>query len=441
MAPKRLKEDPPPAAASSGEEEDSDNDVVSEEEEENDAVQDKEKSEDEVDDDDEDDDDDDDEEDDEDEEEEDKDKKKEQEASPAGKLTSTSTPSSKPSKPQTHDDSGSGSDSETDSDNEKSPPSPSASDFTIKPIASKPMDPKKPATITKPKTPTPIPASGSKRPAAADPNPNSKKRKVVPSSTTTNGEDEDPKKGHSGNTQRLWSEDDELVILKGMIEYQSKKGSDPYSEMGAFLEFIKKSLRVEVSKNQLMDKIRRMKKKYQVNVEKGGDNGEDPVFSKPHEQKAFELSKKIWGVDAGSNRKAKPNSKAITNSNNNNLVALALPRQEAVVAKKKEKEKVKEKEKKEACLDNGEVKDEKKEEFMASYPCLNEVLETGEGGLLGLGMGFKRELMAGIGSAKATELETKWRKVKEAELEVYVKRVELVLEQAKMMLDAIKKMA
>lgn len=396
MAPKRLKEDPPPAAASSGEEEeDSENDAASDEEEHevSNAVQEKEKSDDEEEDEDDDD-----------------------EESPAGKLTVI--PSSNKG---SDNESGSGSDSESESDsfNDKSsPPSPSLSAYTIKPIASKPMEPKK-STAAKPI--------------------NSKKRKVVASSSAiTNGDDEDSKK-HTGGVSRLWSDENELAVLKAMIEYKSKKGLDPISDMGDFHEFIKKNVSVEVSKNQVVDKIRRMKKKYQVNVERAGDNGENPVFSKPHEQRCFELSKKIWGIEAGSTRKAKPPTRGIANNNinsNNNSIAIALP------ARKKEKEKEKDKEKeKEACLDNGEVKDEKEEEFVASYPCLNSVLESGEEGFSRLGKRFKMELVTGIGSAKATELETKWKKVREAELEVYLKRVELVHEQAKLMLEAFKNRA
>ena len=403
MAPKRLKEDPPPAATSSGEEEeDSENDAASDEEEEehevSNAVQEKGKS-----------DDDDDEEEDEDDDEE----------SPAGKLTVI--PSSNKvsnSNPQSDNESGSGSDSESESDsfNDKSsPPSPSLSAYTIKPIASKPMEPKKSSAAAKPI--------------------NSKKRKAVASSSAiTNGDDEDSKK-HTGGVPRLWSDENELAVLKGMIEYKSKKGLDPISDMGDFHEFIKKNISVEMSKNQVVDKIRRMKKKYQVNVEKAGDNGENPVFSKPHEHRCFELSKKIWGIEAGSSRKAKPPTRGIANNNiysNNNSIAIALP------AKRKEKEKEKEKE---ACLDNGEVKDEKEEEFVATYPCLTSVLESGEEGFSRLGKRFKMELVTGIGSAKATELETKWKKVREAELEVYAKRMELVHEQAKLMLEAFKNRA
>ena len=95
-------------------------------------------------------------------------------------------------------------------------------------------------------------------------------------------------------TARLWSEADEIAILKGMIEYKSKKGFDPYADSSGFHDFIKKSIHADVSKYQLTEKIRRLKKKYKNNAEKE-QNGNAPVFSKPHDHKSLELSKKIWG--------------------------------------------------------------------------------------------------------------------------------------------------
>ena len=402
MAPKRLKEDPPPATTSSGEEEEeeSENEAVSEEEEE------KEKSENEE------------EEKEEEEEEEDDDGEEEEEEdeqkSPVGKPTVTPTKDQALSGSET--ESGSGTDSESGSGSDpKSPPSPSASAFTIKPIASKPMahGPLKP---TKANNNAPITVSGSSKRAAesdTDKSKVSKKRKVISSSSTTatatNGDDEDPKKASgpgTGAIPRLWGEEDELTVLKGMIEYGSKTGSDPYSDMGVFHEFIKKSLRVEVSKSQLMDKIRRMKKKYQTNFNKGGYI----MVLKPHERKSFELSKKIWGSQT--TPKPKTNPKAVT---------VALPSQEVV-------------------MNGGGV-----EGFWEGYPCLRAALETtaemGFPGLSGLGTGtrFVRELMASIGSGKLKQMEDKCKEVRMAQLEVYVKRMELVHELGEVVLEAMKR--
>ncbi|KAF7127347.1 hypothetical protein RHSIM_Rhsim11G0026400 [Rhododendron simsii] len=101
---------------------------------------------------------------------------------------------------------------------------------------------------------------------------------------------EEEEKKSVGVINRLWSEKDEVLILKGLIDFQSKSknGSDTYPDMGEFHELIKESLSVDVSKNQFVEKIRKLKRKYNINVEKA-------VFSRPHERKCFELSNKIWG--------------------------------------------------------------------------------------------------------------------------------------------------
>jgi hypothetical protein len=76
------------------------------------------------------------------------------------------------------------------------------------------------------------------------------------------------------------------------------------------------------------------------------------------------------------------------------------------------------------------------EGFWEGYPCLRVSLmettaEMGFQGLLGLGTGtgFARELMASIGSTrKLKQMEDKCKEVRMAQLEVYVKRMELVHE-------------
>ncbi|KAF3637022.1 putative histone H3.3-like [Capsicum annuum] len=91
--------------------------------------------------------------------------------------------------------------------------------------------------------------------------------------------------------QQMKGEDDEIDILKGTIDYRSKKKADSIANLGTFHEFIKMSLHVDASKVQLQDKIRRLKK-YMNNA--GKEKGKERVLTKAHEQKEYELSKKIW---------------------------------------------------------------------------------------------------------------------------------------------------
>ncbi|KAI3812188.1 hypothetical protein L1987_16895 [Smallanthus sonchifolius] len=158
--------------------------------------------------------------------------------------------------------------------------SPTASDFAIKPS-------KKISAFESPeKTPT------SKRPSSGSEIKDKKKIKV------SNGDVDDEKKSV---IKRVWSVDDELLLLQGFIDYQSKKGCSPLSDMDGFYQFTMSSLPGRASKSQLYEKVRRLKKKFRVNSEKVSGNGEDPVFSKPHERKLFELSSKIWGIDGCEN--------------------------------------------------------------------------------------------------------------------------------------------
>ncbi|KAF7127283.1 hypothetical protein RHSIM_Rhsim11G0047000 [Rhododendron simsii] len=166
------------------------------------------------------------------------------------------------------------SDRGTDSDTHLGSPM-TASGFVIEPVASEPVD-----VVPPPQPEKPTSCKRRLMPAFeknADELREKKKAKVV-----------EEKKSGIGTINRLWSEEDEVLILEGLMDFQSKKGSELYPYMGEFHELVKQSLSVDASRNQLLDKIRKLKRKYSTNVAKA-------VFSRPHEHKCFELSNKIWG--------------------------------------------------------------------------------------------------------------------------------------------------
>ena len=90
----------------------------------------------------------------------------------------------------------------------------------------------------------------------------------------------------------MWSDDNEIELLKGMLDYRAIHDSDPVTDAAAFYEFVKKSLQMELTKAQLVDKMKMLRKKYRNNARRG-KKGKDPTFSKPHEQKTYKLLKKI----------------------------------------------------------------------------------------------------------------------------------------------------
>ncbi|XP_069143580.1 STOREKEEPER protein-like [Solanum lycopersicum] len=87
---------------------------------------------------------------------------------------------------------------------------------------------------------------------------------------------EEEEKKSAATSRSLWSDDDQLALLKGILEYKTVKGMEPSADMSAFHEFIKGKLQAEVSKSQISDKVRRLKKKILTNVK----DGEEPVFTK-----------------------------------------------------------------------------------------------------------------------------------------------------------------
>ncbi|KAI3989509.1 hypothetical protein MKX01_022784 [Papaver californicum] len=64
---------------------------------------------------------------------------------------------------------------------------------------------------------------------------------------------------------------------------------------------IKTKLQLEFSKNQLVEKLRRLKKKYKNVMSRISSGKKDLIFKTSHDQSYFEISKKIWGGETGGN--------------------------------------------------------------------------------------------------------------------------------------------
>ncbi|CAN8323401.1 unnamed protein product [Cochlearia groenlandica] len=105
-------------------------------------------------------------------------------------------------------------------------------------------------------------------------------------------EEEETKKNYF---QRVWTEEDEIVVLKGIIDYKTETGASPYDDTNGFYQLMKKSISFDVTKTQFTKKLSTLKKKFIKNVSKVKKGEEEPTFSQPHDQKIFDLSKNIWG--------------------------------------------------------------------------------------------------------------------------------------------------
>ncbi|KAK3041898.1 hypothetical protein RJ639_002180 [Escallonia herrerae] len=338
-------------------------------------------------------------------------------ASPqAKKPTTTST--KKPDTPQKTPPAPSSSDeesgSDSGSDSESPPEKPREPGPNIKPTATNPME-----VLSEPTSPTPL--AGSKRPAESEPKGTQRtKKKVEAVGSGSAAMPEDPKKLF----QRVWGEDDEIAVLKGMIEYRAKKGADPVADhMNAFYGFIKKSLHFDCSKTQLADKVRRLKNKY-VNNARKEKKGKGRTFSKAHEQKTYEISKDIWGkegngggVDVGNSTASGTARKAAQSQSFRVNNGLKSPQ-------------------KEVGADKAVGKVEVGHGVSSLVPCGCGGRGVGDDG------GSVEEYIRGglelLGDEKRMELEGKWRKLWLREAEVFAERAELMGERAKAVVEAIK---
>ncbi|XP_049414924.1 STOREKEEPER protein [Solanum stenotomum] len=318
-----------------------------------------------------------------------------------------------PQKPQFSSESGSengsGSDSEAESGN--SLPSPSASDFTVKPnVAAKAATPSKPAA---------------KRPQEAQKEKGRKKPKIA----------EEEEKKSAATPRSLWSDDDQLALLKGIIEYKTVKGMEPSADMSAFHEFIRGKLQAEVSKSQISDKVRRLKKKFLTNVK----DGEEPVFTKGQDFLVFEHSKRIWGAPGTSNGGIKDNVNNASNGKAKKTVEVkksSEPKKSAKVSKPKDDEKQKEEEQKVAVKEvvKEDIVKGDQQDFQSKYPRLAASLET----MYPNGSSLLKENMSLIATDKAKVLEEKWKKLEDDEAALMVKRLDFIAEHYRLVVDAMR---
>lgn len=349
------------------------------------------------------------------------------------KLTTQKPVQTTPQKPQSSSESGTenGSGSESEAESGQSQPSPSASDFTVKPIVPAKSAPSKPPA---------------KRPQETQKERDSRKKKPKIA-------EEEEKKSAAATPRSLWSDEDQVALLKGIAEYKAQKGTEPNADMTAFHEFIKGKLQADVSKSQLSDKLRRLKKKFLTNVK----DGEDPVFSKGQDYLVFEYSKKIWGApvsakgDGETSNGVKENVSNSTNAKAKKNIAVkksAEPKKSGKVStftKPKDDEKHKEEGKEKQVAVKEVVKEDivkggDKQDFKSRYPRLAASFES-MGDMSTMypnATSYLKENMSLIASDKAKVLEEKWKKLQDDEAALMAKRLDLIAEHYRLVVDAMK---
>ncbi|XWS58304.1 hypothetical protein CRYUN_Cryun08bG0022700 [Craigia yunnanensis] len=123
--------------------------------------------------------------------------------------------------------------------------------------------------------------------------------------------------------QRLWTDEDEIELLQGFLDYSTSRTNSNSSsshhhhyDTALFYDQIKSKLQLDFNKNQLVEKLRRLKKKYR-NVMNKISSGKDFSFKSPHDQATFEISRKIWSNSVG-----KVEDNVLDDDENNNNVNL-----------------------------------------------------------------------------------------------------------------------
>ncbi|KAL2493730.1 Uncharacterized protein Fot_37487 [Forsythia ovata] len=92
----------------------------------------------------------------------------------------------------------------------------------------------------------------------------------------------------------IFTDNDVIALLQSFIDFKSHHRD---KNMTFFHSYVKDKLQTEYTKNQLTEKLRRLKEKYFGNSQKAKKKGARLDFANPHDSTIFDLSHKLWGND------------------------------------------------------------------------------------------------------------------------------------------------
>ncbi|XP_076894797.1 putative transcription factor At5g28040 [Bidens hawaiensis] len=249
--------------------------------------------------------------------------------------------------------------------------------------------------------------------------------------------------------QRLWTDEDEIELLNGLLDYSVQRGHH-HHDTTAFYDQVKGKLQLEFNKNQLVEKIRRLKKKYR-NVLSQISSGKGYVFKSPHDQSTFDLSCKIWnqtlatipaGIDDEDFNNPSITPKPKLNGNeiddpNYSQKKVPRSRKRSRSATVKIEENCSQQQQHDA-VDANVVEEALKSSLLPLFKELVKCLSNGPtyGNASGLGLGIGLMDVNGVGDMS----DEKWRKQRVLELEVYSKRLELMQDEVKSKLEELRAM-
>ncbi|XP_047317033.1 probable transcription factor At5g28040 [Impatiens glandulifera] len=226
---------------------------------------------------------------------------------------------------------------------------------------------------------------------------------------------------------RIWTEPDEIRFLNGLLDCASDGLSFP-RDLHIFYSRFSGTMSKPYSKSQLSEKLRRLRKKFRV-ISSRLERGLDKSLLSPHDRALYDLSKQLWDPGFGSRSPfVCGNNSSNSKKSKNNLIGIKVSFSPSLPSISTT-----------SMPNNQEQHDDAKlrevnVEFMGSF----------DGGDLGMiaaktvinvfDQSLKEVRMTLVGSSssssKEDEFERRWREQRVAELDVWARRIRLVLEQS-----------
>ncbi|KAI4350041.1 hypothetical protein L6164_010568 [Bauhinia variegata] len=269
---------------------------------------------------------------------------------------------------------------------------------------------------------------------------------------------------------RLWTKQDEMELLKGYLDYitqqRHRSTNSLQNDVAFFYDHVKPKLKVDFNQNQFVEKLRRLKRKHKVVSEKiNCGEGAGYSFKNPQDDAIFEISHKIWGKSKDQNAlgddESCPCPNTVTDAQNfsDNKVKTEevgdVDEMENVVPRLQKRSRLMVDDS--AAVAVAMANDEKNngdgnthsiqiegliEETMRSClpPLLDELLNNAlEGTLSAPGLeALKPEEQSTMNSTNEEMGEEKWKKRSILELEVYLKRLEMLQDKIKARLEELR---
>ncbi|KAL1202348.1 GLABROUS1 enhancer-binding protein-like 1 [Cardamine amara subsp. amara] len=102
------------------------------------------------------------------------------------------------------------------------------------------------------------------------------------------------KKMDSPLFKRIWNEEDELLVLKGLVDYRVKSRHEAKIDWDGFYRFLGGFIAAKFSKEHVLSKIRELKRRFLVHLERINKR-KDPNFTTSSDSEAFGFSMMLWG--------------------------------------------------------------------------------------------------------------------------------------------------